>query len=75
LDLRAKSIILELFNKMKPIILFNIKIEKFNKSVKILKYLYFLPGLREIIRKNLYKKLFVRELKFMKNYFKTNKNT
>ena len=75
MDLRAKSIILELFNKMKPIILFNIKIEKFNKSVKILKYLYFLPGLREIIRKNLYKKLFVRELKFMKNYFKTNKNT
>jgi hypothetical protein len=60
---------------MKPIILINIKIEKFNKSVKILKYLYFLPGLREIIRKNLYKKLYVRELKFMKNYFKTNKNT
>ncbi len=61
--------------KIKPIILIKLKLDQLKQSVKVLRHLLFLPRLRTIIRKKLYMKLFKRELKFLKDYFKKSKNT
>ncbi len=60
--------------KIKPYILIKNKLIQLKESVRILKNLLFLPSLRTIIRKKLYMRLFKRELKFLKEYFKKSKN-